>query len=151
MNKILPATSLSYSSRSLLLSSDLSLWISSSNTVIEFWHLSKSFLFILTLMESMQVLSILCASSKTTTEFLKKYQIKHCDKWVLFATAPIFPANGHYSNEMLTFPMGFWYGTILFFKSNNWHFKVNVPTFWEGHKILRNLHNRFDCHYKRQT
>ena len=35
------------------------------------------------------------------------------------AIAPFFPANGQYNNEMLTFPMGFWYGTILFLKSNN--------------------------------
>ena len=34
------------------------------------WHRSSSFLVILTLMESMQVLSMLCASSKTTMVFL---------------------------------------------------------------------------------
>ena len=33
------------------------------------WHLSRSFLVILTLMESMQVLSMLCASSNTTIVF----------------------------------------------------------------------------------
>ena len=65
-----PATSLSYSSFRRSLSADLSLCISYSKTVIEFWHLSKSLRLILTLIESIHVLSILWASSKTTTEFL---------------------------------------------------------------------------------
>ena len=51
-------------------SSSFSLVISVSSSWMEVWHRSTSFLISRTLIESMQMLSMLCASSNTTTLFL---------------------------------------------------------------------------------